>query len=78
MIEERVRAGLARARAAGTGLRGDREETAGQEVPSDRRHVADLPIDRIAKAVRPTEAQQPSLDELKAASMTAAIASQVR
>jgi len=34
--------------------------------------IADLPIDRIAKAVRPTEAQQPSLDELKAASVKAA------
>jgi hypothetical protein len=34
--------------------------------------VADLPIDRIGQAVRPTEAQQASLDELKAASAKAA------
>jgi LTXXQ motif family protein len=34
--------------------------------------VADLPIDRIAQAVRPTEAQQAALDELKAASVKAA------
>jgi hypothetical protein len=33
--------------------------------------VADLPIDRIALAVRPTEAQQASLDELRAASAAA-------
>jgi hypothetical protein len=38
----------------------------------NERGVADLPIDRIAKAVRPTEAQQASLDELKAASVKAA------
>jgi hypothetical protein len=33
--------------------------------------VADLPIDHIAQAVRPTEAQQASLDELRAASAKA-------
>jgi hypothetical protein len=34
--------------------------------------VTDLPIDRIAQAVRPTSAQQASLDELKDASLKAA------
>jgi hypothetical protein len=34
--------------------------------------VADLPIDRIAQAVRPTEAQQAAFEELKAASAKAA------
>ena len=34
--------------------------------------VADLPIDRIALAVRPTETQQAALDELRAASAKAA------
>jgi LTXXQ motif family protein len=34
--------------------------------------VTDLPIDRLAEAVRPTSAQQASLDELKDASLTAA------
>src|SRR5438874_1653112 len=34
--------------------------------------VADLPIDRIAQAVRPTQAQQASLDALKDASLKAA------
>jgi LTXXQ motif family protein len=34
--------------------------------------VTDLPIDRIAQAVRPTSAQQASLDELKGASLKAA------
>jgi hypothetical protein len=34
--------------------------------------IADLPIDRIAQAVSPTEAQQPALDDLRAASAKAA------
>jgi hypothetical protein len=34
--------------------------------------IADLPIDRIAQAVSPTETQQPALDELRAASAKAA------
>ena len=34
--------------------------------------IADLPIERIAKAVQPTAAQQPALDELKEASGKAA------
>src|SRR5262249_59620389 len=34
--------------------------------------VTDLPIDRIAQTVRPTSAQQASLDELKDASLKAA------
>ena len=34
--------------------------------------MADLPIDRIAQAVRPTQAQQASLDALKDASLKAA------
>jgi hypothetical protein len=33
--------------------------------------IADLPIDRIAKAVQPTDAQRAALDELKAASAKA-------
>jgi LTXXQ motif family protein len=33
--------------------------------------IADLPIDRIAQAVRPTDAQGPALDELRAASAKA-------
>ena len=33
--------------------------------------IADLPIDRIAQAVRPTDAQRPALDELKLASAKA-------
>jgi LTXXQ motif family protein len=34
--------------------------------------IADLPIDRIAQAVSPTETQQPALDELRTASAKAA------
>jgi hypothetical protein len=34
--------------------------------------IADLPIDRIAQAVSPTETQQPALEELRAASAKAA------
>jgi hypothetical protein len=54
------------------------EAAAGQDQRSlttlcdDRTAGTDLPIDRIAQAVRPTQAQQASLDELKDASLKAA------
>jgi hypothetical protein len=43
----------------------------GELCGSDRREIAGLPIDQIADAVQPTEAQQGALDELGKASLQA-------
>jgi hypothetical protein len=54
------------------GRRHARGVTLDQLCGSDRREIAGLPIDQIASAVQPTDAQGVSLDELGNASMQAA------